>query len=269
MSKDTLQLKKLTLERQWLQIEKEEVDIAMQESETELRSLDWYRNILKKIYNTETITEYKKRVIERSEPPEPDFDTGLPYKEDAPQWLKDRWANKGFSEEWVSETRDERKKEYRKTLKNLKEESEIYLNTLPQGMREIFEKIFKQEEPKETAKDRIKDPRIRKIYYKIVEKAHPDKAGEEFLKQFLRASRAYQEKDTNTLLDTAAELNIKIPKGLAETRIEALKVDIENIKALITENKGSLGWTWAQAKTEEEKEIIAKRICQRYGIEYT
>ena len=269
MSNNTLHLKKLTLEYQWLQIEKEEVDIAIQESEIELRSLEWYRNILKKIYNTETITEYKKRVIERTPPPEPNFDAGLPYKEGAPQWQKDRWAKKGFTEEWVNKTRNERKEEYRKTLKNLKEESEKYLNTLPQGMREIFEKIFKKEEPKETAKDRIKDPRIRKVYYKIVEKAHPDKAGDEFLKQFLRASKAYQEKDTNTLLDVAAELNIQIPENLAETRIEALKIDIENLKALITETKGSLGWTWAQAKTKEEKETIAKRICQRYEVEYT
>ena len=269
MSNNTLQLKKLTLEYQWLQIEKEEVEIATQESEIELRSLEWYKNILKKIYDVQTVEEYKKRVIEKSDPPEPNFDAGLPYKEDAPQWLKDRWAKKGFTEEWVSGKRDERKREYRESLKNLKEETEKYLNTLPQGMREIFEKIFKQEEPKETAKDRIKDPRIRKVYYKIVEKAHPDKAGDEFLKQFLRASRAYQEKDTSTLLDVAAELNIEIPENLAETRIEALNGDIESLKVFITESKDSLGWLWAQAKTKEEKEVIAKRICRRYEVEYT
>jgi len=269
MSNNTLQLKKLTLEYQWLQVEKEEVEITTQESEIELRSLEWYKNILKKIYNIQTVEEYKKRVIERSDPPEPNFDAGLPYKEDAPQWLKSRWAKRGFTEEWVSETRNERKRKHRESLKNLKEETEKYLNTLPQGMREIFEKIFNQEEPKETAKDRIKDPRIRKVYYKIVEKAHPDKAGDEFLKQFLKASKAYQEKDTNALLDTAAELNIEIPESLVETRIEALNSDIESLKAFITENKGSLGWTWAQAKTEEEKEEIAKRICRRYEVEYT
>ena len=269
MSSNTLQLKKLTLEYQWLQIEKEEVEIATQESEIELRSLEWYKNILKKIYNTDTIAEYKERVIQRSDPPTPNFSEGLPYGEDAPQWQKDRWARKGVSEEWINEQIGERKRKYLEAQESVKKETEKYLNTLPQGMREIFEKIFNQEEPKETAKDRIKDPRIRKVYYKIVEKAHPDKAGDEFLKQFLRASKAYQEKDTSTLLDTAAELNIEIPESLVETRIEALNGDIESLKAFIAESKGSLGWVWFQAKTKEEKEEIAKRTCQRYEVEYT
>jgi len=264
MTKKNLQIKKLTLEYRWLQIEKEEVEIATQESEVELRGLEWYKGVLKKIYDQDTITEYKKKVIERSERPKEGGDDGLPYKEDAPQWLKDRWTKKGFTEEWVSKKRGAAKEEQKK----LEEDTAKYLESLPQGMREIFEKIFKKEEPKEVAKDRIKDPRIRKIYYKIVEKSHPDKAGNEFLKEFLRASKAYQEKNNNILLEVAEELNIEIPDSLRESRIESLKGEIEELKAFIKENKESLGWTWAQAKNDEEKEVIAKRISARYGIEY-
>jgi len=249
MSRAKLKNKKLRLEYRFLLAEKEDVDAAMVESESELRKFKWYLDLCEKVLG------------HRPEPkPEAEED---PW-EGVSEWERQKWERKG----WKSPPYKTPKPKSQSLL-SAKGEN-IWMEDAPDEIKELFEKLFGEDEgesKKETKNRAPVDKRIRKLYRKVVDKTHPDKVGEAYVDYFRRATKAYQSGDFGDLLEVADELDIPIPPGLEKERSKFLQKQIDELKIWLQGRKNTIGWLWAEAGSEEEKEEIKNRFCSCHGIQ--
>jgi hypothetical protein len=106
---------------------------------------------------------------------------------------------------------------------------------------------------------------IKKLYRKIVELTHPDKA-EDQEDIFREATRAYKEENLAMLLEIASELRIKISE-LSDESMELVEENIQDLQIKVDELKQSTAWVWYNCKSSEEKDMLARMILSYKGIE--
>ena len=108
---------------------------------------------------------------------------------------------------------------------------------------------------------------IKKLYRKIVELTHPDKAeGQEEI--FRVATKAYKEEDLAKLLEIASDLRIKIEE-LSDESLKLVRDNIQNLENKVEELRQSTAWVWYNCGSDEEKDMIARMILSYRGIEIT
>jgi hypothetical protein len=106
---------------------------------------------------------------------------------------------------------------------------------------------------------------IKKLYRKIVELTHPDKA-EDQEDIFREATRAYKEENLAMLLEIASELRIKIDE-LSDQSMKLVQENIQDLETKVEELKQSTAWAWHNCKSSEEKDMLARMILSYKGID--
>lgn len=106
---------------------------------------------------------------------------------------------------------------------------------------------------------------IKKLYRKIVELTHPDKA-EDQEDIFREATRAYKEENLAMLLEIASELRIKIDE-LSDQSMKLVQKNIQDLETKVEELKQSTAWAWHNCKSSEEKDMLARMILSYKGID--
>ena len=106
---------------------------------------------------------------------------------------------------------------------------------------------------------------IKKLYRKIVELTHPDKAeGQEEI--FRVATMAYKKEDLAKLLEIASDLRIRISE-LSDDSLKLVQDNIKDLENKVEELKQSTGWAWYNCRSDEEKDMLARMILSYKGIE--
>lgn len=106
---------------------------------------------------------------------------------------------------------------------------------------------------------------IKKLYRKIVELTHPDKA-EDQEDIFRKATSAYKEENLAILLEIASELRIKINE-LSDESMEIVQGNIQVLEIKVEELKQSTAWVWHNCKSDKEKDMLARMILSYKGID--
>ena len=146
--------------------------------------------------------------------------------------------------------------EYKKMLEAQDKASEQQGDEAPDGEYEIDEN-----EPKSET--------MRKLYRRITKITHPDKVESEFLTSyFKKSSTAYAENDVGTLFTIAATLNIDVSDIDSSDIVKELENSITNKSMNTMMMKGSVAWRWAQAETEEEKDVIRNAVSDIANKKY-
>ena len=146
--------------------------------------------------------------------------------------------------------------EYKKMLESQNNPSEQQENSEPEGEHEIDES-----EPKSET--------MRKLYRRITKITHPDKVESEFLTSyFKKSSTAYGENDVGTLFTIAATLNIDVSDIDSDDIAKELEDSIKSKEAHAWNMRNSLAWSWAEAETEEEKQIIREQLMEHVKNNY-
>ncbi len=125
------------------------------------------------------------------------------------------------------------------------------------------ESIIEEEDNDSQLKCQNKD--IKKLYRKIVELTHPDKA-EDQEDIFREATRAYKEENLAMLLEIASELRIKIDE-LSDQSMKLVQENIQDLETKVEELKQSTAWAWHNCKSPEEKDMLARMILSYKGID--
>ena len=121
-----------------------------------------------------------------------------------------------------------------------------------------------EEETEEPAPPKNKD--LKKLYRRIAEKTHPDRAGNnDYTELFSQAAEAYANNDIGRLLDIAGAANIELTE-LSPESVSLLKNNIETIFKEIYNKKQTTAWAWYNAQSDEEKEVIIKNILIYKGV---
>ena len=112
-----------------------------------------------------------------------------------------------------------------------------------------------------------KNPDLKKLFRKIVEKTHPDKAGDHrYADLFSDAVKAYDSDDIGRLLGIAGEINIE----LTNLSVESLLLLNSNIQKLFKEiqtKKNTIAWAWSNTVSEEDKKKIIENILLYKGVQ--
>ena len=106
---------------------------------------------------------------------------------------------------------------------------------------------------------------IKRLYRKIVELTHPDKA-EDQEDIFRKATRAYKEENLAILLEIASELRIKINE-LSDESMEIVQGNVQVLEIKVEELKQSTAWAWHNCKSDKEKDMLARMILSYKGID--
>ena len=263
MSRAILKNKRLRLEYRYLEVEKEEIAEASLESETELRKFEWYQQLCEKALGKRPGAP-KEDVPRQEDVPDDDGDEfeddDDEFDEDMPEWM--RWKQRRRR----GTVGKKRKKKIRNLLAECSEGGDDIWIGMPDWFKEMFDNLNDEPDEATTNSKAPKDKRLKKLYRLIVEKSHPDKVGPIYLDQFRRAAVAFQEGDIGELLNVADELNIPIPEGLERERNKYLEKQIKEMRMFIAGKKNTIGWLWAEAESDEDREAIRKRFCETYNI---
>jgi hypothetical protein len=111
-----------------------------------------------------------------------------------------------------------------------------------------------------------KNPDLKKLFRKIVEKTHPDKVGDNrYADLFAEAVDSYNQDDIGKLLTLASQLNIELTKLSIES-LTLLNNNIQNLFSEIQRKKNTTGWAWSQTKSDEEKKQLIQTILMHKGV---
>jgi hypothetical protein len=105
---------------------------------------------------------------------------------------------------------------------------------------------------------------LKKLYRKIIEITHPDKA-EDKEDIFREATKFYKEENLAKLLEIAFELRIKINE-LSDESLEMVQENIEDLEIKVGSLKKSTAWAWHNCDSGEDKDILAQMILSYKGI---
>tara|TARA_B100000029_G_scaffold460983_1_gene492407 strand:+ start:376 stop:942 length:567 start_codon:yes stop_codon:yes gene_type:complete len=105
---------------------------------------------------------------------------------------------------------------------------------------------------------------VKKLYRKIVEAAHPDKATNKE-EEFRSATEAYKNQNLGMLIEIAVSLNIEIEE-LSEKSLKLLKENVTKAEEKLKQLKESTAWHWYNAETDEKKHQLALFILKEKGV---
>tara|TARA_A100001515_G_scaffold87979_2_gene69945 strand:- start:1963 stop:2529 length:567 start_codon:yes stop_codon:yes gene_type:complete len=105
---------------------------------------------------------------------------------------------------------------------------------------------------------------VKKLYRKIVEVAHPDKATNKEA-EFRSATEAYKKQNLGKLMEIAISLNIEIEE-LSEQSLELLKQNVSKAEEKLKQLKESTAWYWYNAENDERKHQLALFILKEKGV---
>lgn len=168
-----------------------------------------------------------------------------------------------FKAQYVSEDIEE-------TTEMFMKFKEQFYKDFPEEYERMMNHASKQNssEPKE-AKSVAPTKEMRKLYRRISKITHPDKVDSEILTDyFSQASEAYKKGDLATLFVIAATLKIDTKDIDAENVSQKLEKYIEDGTSKADLMKRSLAWGWANADSEEEKELIRQQIKKHVEDNY-
>ena len=125
---------------------------------------------------------------------------------------------------------------------------------------------------KKTTEERIESKHFLAIYKKIAKKIHPDKLIgvedplelREKSELFKKASAAFKEHDWGTLLEVADILNIKPTISLLSSVCKDVSKTIDTVREKIMEEEKRYGYLYAMCESEEEKEILMKKLLRQF-----
>tara|TARA_R100000388_G_scaffold91442_1_gene73486 strand:+ start:734 stop:1345 length:612 start_codon:yes stop_codon:yes gene_type:complete len=132
----------------------------------------------------------------------------------------------------------------------------------------------KEEEEKEKKKEvRELDEKGKKIlkdvYREVVKVTHPDLDKENLYTDEFRSATEYHEtQNLPEIVELANDLEIDISKYDIDDEIlfSQTEQEVKNLSKKIDDIKSSVGWQWAHAKTDEEREMLKKAFYKYQGI---
>jgi len=132
----------------------------------------------------------------------------------------------------------------------------------------------KEEEEKEKKKEvRELDEKGKKIlkdvYREVVKITHPDLDKENLYTDEFRSATEYHEtQNLPEIVELANDLEIDISKYDIDDEIlfSQTEQEVKNLSKKIDDIKSSVGWQWAHAKTDEEREMLKKAFYKYQGI---
>ena len=142
----------------------------------------------------------------------------------------------------------------REFLKDCPEFSELLTD-----IREDIEAQHENENDQEEIKLKHKD--LKKLYRRISKITHPDKVKSEYLENiFKQSSEDYRQNKAGNLFSTAIHLNIDTSDLDMEFILEEMDSEITTYEEGIKNFLSSVPWAWAQAKTDEEIDLIKQQV---------
>jgi len=111
--------------------------------------------------------------------------------------------------------------------------------------------------------DNTTDPKIKKLYRKIVKLTHPDKVKDEKLNTlYLNATMYYDTQNIYGIYTICDEL--KIEYDLDESELIFMDKEVNNLKNKIVRLEGTFTWKWSTAPNDDiKKQIIIEFINMR------
>ena len=169
-----------------------------------------------------------------------------------------------FKKAELEEVLDIRQDTIKKFNEDFQKEIE-YLSFLSQK-KEEEEKEKKKEvrELDEKGKKILKD-----IYREVVKVTHPDLDKENLYTDEFRSATEYHEtQNLPEIVELANDLEIDISKYDIDDEIlfSQTEQEVKNLSKKIDDIKSSVGWQWAHAKTDEEREMLKKAFYKYQGI---
>jgi len=169
-----------------------------------------------------------------------------------------------FKKAELEEVLDIRQDTIKKFNKDFQKEIE-YLSFLSQK-KEEEEKEKKKEvrELDEKGKKILKD-----VYREVVKVTHPDLDKENLYTDEFRSATEYHEtQNLPEIVELANDLEIDISKYDIDDEIlfSQTEQEVKNLSKKIDDIKSSVGWQWAHAKTDEEREMLKKAFYKYQGI---
>ncbi len=131
-----------------------------------------------------------------------------------------------------------------------------------------------QEDYQMTADEIIIHESFSKLFKRIALKLHPDRIDKSLpddeqklrISMFQKVNQAFDDKKYYILLDVAEKYNITTPRNY-EQQTRWMKREQERVSALITKEKNTYNYAFAEAESNEEKEqIIRKFIYQLFRV---
>lgn len=100
-----------------------------------------------------------------------------------------------------------------------------------------------------------KDPRLKNIYRNIVKKTHPDKVGDDDLKNiYIESTKFYESNDIVSLYRICD--NLRIEYDFDDNDYSAIQNKIQNIKRKIQFLESTFTWMWLNADTNKKEEVV-------------
>jgi hypothetical protein len=102
-----------------------------------------------------------------------------------------------------------------------------------------------------------KNKEIKKLYHKIAQRCHPDKAEGGDSEIFSDAAEAYSNDDIGKLIEICSQLQIEV-NNLSEDSLNSFTENINKLSNVIEEKKQTVAWLWHNTSSDEEKEGLAQ-----------
>jgi hypothetical protein len=150
-----------------------------------------------------------------------------------------------------------------KIVESSPELKEIYNHRINQIHKQRIENISHQTQETnldETEKDQEiitseKDPKLKSIYRNIVKKTHPDKVGDEELKNFyIESTKFYETDDIVSLYKICDKLQIEY--DIEDNDYYLIQNQIQKIKEKVQFLESTFTWMWLNAEESKKEEII-------------
>lgn len=172
-----------------------------------------------------------------------------------------------FKKAELEEARDLREDNVEKFNKDFEAEMAYINRDGPEIKISEEEKEKKEDNSRDLSEEGMKA--LKNIYRQIANMTHPDKTGDDSLvNKFHKAAEYYKTKNLSEIVYLATELGIELPDDLLEDELlyVELEKEIKDLSEKVSQIKKSISWAWANAKTEEEKEVLKKIIYNFWGI---
>ena len=119
------------------------------------------------------------------------------------------------------------------------------------------------------AKDKPKDPNAKKLFRKLVDKVHPDKAqSNKHIEDFFKAREAYENNNIAELVSLCMKHNIDVPEYLVEAENQSLRETITNLEQQIKTKQNTLAYQWYLSETDEQRQRLLDMVMQQYGNQF-
>jgi hypothetical protein len=139
-----------------------------------------------------------------------------------------------------------------------------YLSEFLKDCPQYADFINNLEEPEDETEEEEKEVNkkdLKQLYRRISKMTHPDKTSSSYLESiFKQSSEDYRQNKIGSLFSTAVKLNIEVSDLSIEHILDEMELEITTYEEAIENFKSSAVWKWANAQTDEEREVIKKQI---------